>query len=126
MLDDLFSEYFPELEQMEFKRVIGNSDIVNTKSYQKTPGYVYLIESEYGFKIGKTVNIKSRTSLFSVKLPFPIKLINYAWFDNYSKAERDFHVEFADKRLEGEWFALTGADVSKIKSLGKNVPVEGL
>ncbi|MCP5225934.1 MAG: hypothetical protein H6946_12605 [Thauera sp.] len=31
-------------------------------------GYVYLIKSEYGYKIGKTKNMKQRTQLFGVKL----------------------------------------------------------
>ena len=126
MLDDLFSEHYPELDGMEFGGVTGGGASSSESVYQEIPGYVYLIESDHGYKIGKTVNIKTRTSLFSVKLPFPIRLINYAWFENYSKAERDFHKQFAHKRLEGEWFDLSDDDISKIKKEGQQVPVEGL
>lgn len=126
MLDDLFSEHFPDMEKMEFGEVRGIAHPVANKTYQQIPGYVYLIESQYGYKIGKTVNIQSRINLFSVKLPFPIKLINYAWFDNYSAAEREFHELFSEKRLEGEWFDLSEDDIEIIKSKGKSVPVKNL
>lgn len=33
------------------------------------PGYVYVIRSKYGFKIGKSKRLKGRTRLFEVKLP---------------------------------------------------------
>jgi hypothetical protein len=126
MLDDLFAEHFPELDEMEFGATVSIPHVSTERHYQEVPGYVYLIESEHGFKIGKSVNIKSRTRLFEVKLPFAIKLINYSWFDNYSKAERDQHTKFAHKRQEGEWFALNSEDIEYIKSQGKQVPVAGL
>ena len=106
MLDDLFAEHFPELEEMEFGETKTIPRTSSNTAYQEIPGYVYLIESDHGYKIGKTINIKSRTRLFEVKLPFPISLINYSWFANYSKAERDLHKKFSEKRCEGEWFNL--------------------
>ncbi len=81
-------------------------------------GYVYLIRSQYGFKIGKSVNIRSRIKLFSVKLPFPITVEHYAWFEDYTTAERNLHIEFHSKRLEGEWFDLTPHDIAVIKTRG--------
>lgn len=126
MLDDLFAEYFPELEEMEFGEATGIERAPAERRYLQTPGYVYLIESEYGFKIGKTVNIKSRIRLFEVKLPFSIRLINYSWFEDYSKAERDLHKRFAHKRQDGEWFGLDSEDIEYIKNQGKQVPVAGL
>jgi hypothetical protein len=126
MLDDLFAEHFPGIDDMEFGATIGISRTSVERQYQECPGYVYLIESEHGYKIGKTVNIKSRTRLFEVKLPFPIKLINYSWFENYSKAESNQHKKFAHKRREGEWFELNSEDIDYIKNQGKQLPVAGL
>lgn len=126
MLDDLFAEHFPDLCEIELEKVSGVVRPATESYYQVIPGYVYLIKSQYGYKIGKTVNIKSRTNLFTVKLPFPIELVNYAWFDNYSKAERELHSTYAAKRLEGEWFDLSGTEVDQIKRLGKPMPVAGL
>ena len=84
-----------------------------------TIGFVYLIWSQYGYKIGKAVSVKSRTKLFEVKLPFPIRVENYAKFSDYTQAERSLHLYFQDKRMEGEWFSLTDEDVSFIKTLGE-------
>jgi hypothetical protein len=89
-------------------------------------GYVYLVKSEYGIKIGKAVNVKSRTKLFEVKLPFPITVEHYAWFDDYSLAERDLHKKYHAQRLEGEWFNLSSADVAHIKTLGNAVAASPL
>lgn len=126
MLDDLFSEHFPDIDTIVLGGVTGLPTTARDRIYQAIPGYVYVIHSEHGYKIGKTVNIKTRTQMFSVKLPFPIELIHYAWFDNYSEAERRFHERFASKRLEGEWFSLSRSDIEEIRKEGKAVPVEGL
>ena len=77
-------------------------------------GYVYLIRSEYGYKIGKTKNMKQRTQLFGVKLPFQIEIAGYGWFDDYSAAETEYHRRYAHKRLKGEWFNLSESDVLTI------------
>jgi len=126
MLDDLFSEHFPGIDNISLGQATGVRRPNQERTYLATPGYIYVIKSEYGYKIGKTVNLKSRTSLFSVKLPFPIELVHYAWFENYSQAERKFHDIFSSKRLEGEWFNLSAADIAAIKAHGQHVPVEGL
>ena len=126
MLDDLFTEHFPQIEDMAFESMTGGGGAARSKTYQETPGYIYVIKSQHGYKIGKTVNLKTRLNLFEVKLPFPIALSHYAWFENYSKAERDFHLMFSDKRLEGEWFDLTDRDLEEIKRHGQSVPIEGL
>lgn len=117
-LADLFAERFPDLESLTFSTRRPAPGIARRLPTVATPGYVYVIRSQHGFKIGKTVNIKSRTNLFSVKLPFPISVEHYAKFDDYSMAERDFHDEFHAKRLEGEWFDLSPEDIHRIKSRG--------
>ena len=78
-------------------------------------GYVYVIKSPYGYKIGKTKRMRDRAQLFSVKLPFPIEIVHFAWFDNYSVAESQFHQMFKSKRLDGEWFQLGEGDLATIK-----------
>lgn len=116
-LADLFSEHFPP----------GSYELTNTSqkaSRQEavsgigTGGYIYVIKSEHGYKIGKTKQMKSRAQLFSVKLPFPIEVVHYAWFDNYSSAEAELHCMFKSKRLEGEWFDLSHHDLARIKEFG--------
>lgn len=126
MLAATFAQHFPE--DLSFEVVDRSSSRPSEirPSNIATGGYVYLVRSQYGVKIGKSVNVKSRTRLFEVKLPFPISVEHYAWFDDYSYAERDLHRKFHAKRLEGEWFDLSKEDVAHIMTLGKAVPVAGL
>lgn len=47
-----------------------------------------------------------------------IELVHYSWFDDYSKAERDLHRLFQNKRMEGEWFDLGDTDLENIRTFG--------
>ena len=123
---DLFAERFPELDAFTFGGPAPSAGAMRRLPTLSTPGFVYLIRSQYGFKIGKTVNMKSRTRLFEVKLPFPISVEHYARFENYSEAERALHEMFREKRLEGEWFNLDAADIAHIKTLGAPATTEQL
>lgn len=98
----------------------GASSLAPTGQEQATapaddPGYIYVIRSQYGFKIGKTRNLHGRTRLFEVKLPFPIEVELSGWCPQYSATELQLHREFAAKRLDGEWFALTDADLAGLR-----------
>lgn len=93
------------------KPALGNPGFANDRA-----GFVYLIRSPYGYKIGKTKRMKQRSQLFSVKLPFEIEVIYYAWFEDYSRAEWALHQRFKTKRLNGEWFQLTRGDVDAIET----------
>lgn len=126
MLDDLFAECFPEFRDFEFGPPPRVAQPAATPSASPTGGFVYVIRSKYGFKIGKTVNLKDRTRLFAVKLPFSISVEHAAWFEDYTFAERSFHLRFKSKRLEGEWFDLSDGELDQIKSEGQSVSVEGL
>lgn len=85
-LDDLFAEHFPEFSDLVF----GPPPKVNFERDRPSPspigGYVNVIRSPHGFKIGKTVNLKQRTKLFEVKLPFS---------DVYYTKERTFQGRLA-------------------------------
>ena len=56
----------------------------------------------------------------------PTRLNNYAWFDDYTLAERNFHQMFSRKRVEGEWFDLNEADLAQVRAFGQRVAVAGL
>jgi hypothetical protein len=125
-LDDLFAEQFPEYVDLDFGSAPRLESQAPRPSASPTGGYVYVIRSPHGFKIGKTVNLKQRTRLFEVKLPFENSLEHYAWLDDYTHAERTFHVRFHDKRLEGERFDLSASDLAEIKRHGRPVNLESL
>jgi len=125
-LRDLHAEYFPDIAGFDIPASPPPVGSASRPSNSPTGGYVYVIRSKLDFKIGETIHLKARTRLFEVKLPFPISLEHYAWFDDYTRAERSLHITYQAKRLEGEWFDLNASDLQQIKMLGKSVPVSGL
>jgi len=78
-------------------------------------GYIYVIQSEYGYKIGKTTSIKNRSQLFGVKLPFDFSFVYTYFSDRFSKLEVDLHQHFKHKRLNGEWFNLSNEDLEELE-----------
>lgn len=82
-------------------------------------GYVYLLNEINGqhFKIGRTIDPKERMKTFGVKLPYKVQLDVLIETSDMYTLEAQLHAKFADKRVDGEWFALTPADVDYVKSL---------
>lgn len=91
-------------------------EIIGTPNGGARGGYVYVLKSVYGYKVGRTVNIPNRMRSFGVLLPFVYTIELCAWFDDHIQAETTYHRMFAKKHINGEWFALTEADVAKIRS----------
>lgn len=88
-----------------------------TQKYPET-GYVYLLQSPTGaYKIGKTKNPDDRMKTFGVKLPFEVSYTCVISSEMYAQLERELHERYAEKRLNGEWFALTINDVAEIKAM---------
>jgi hypothetical protein len=84
----------------------------------KSPGFVYLIQSEHGeCKIGKTHDLSARLHNFHIKLPFRTELIHSIKTDDNISLERELHTRFNAKRINGEWFSLTQEDIDYIKNL---------
>lgn len=76
--------------------------------------YVYIIAAENGlFKIGKTTNIDNRLQQIKSANPIQCFLVGLieAKDDNLDKLERLLHKMFKDKRIRGEWFALSKNDL---------------
>jgi len=77
-------------------------------------GYIYLIKSNYGFKIGKSQNIKQRSKLFGVLMPFKFDYIFKKKCKDYHNLELKLHEMFEHKNLNGEWFQLSEDDINMI------------
>jgi hypothetical protein len=77
------------------------------------PGYVYLFRhgTRREFKIGRTRNPLRREGEVDIELPLEVEPLHKIETDDPAGVEAYWHRRFADKRLRGEWFALTPADV---------------
>jgi hypothetical protein len=82
------------------------------------PEFVYLIQdvdvTSY-CKIGRTKNPERRLSTFEVKLPFKFEILAIIETANARGLETSLHRRYADRRVSGEWFALTPDDIDAIK-----------
>ena len=82
-------------------------------------GFVYVLKSESGtYKIGRTKNPDDRLRTFSVKLPFAVEYEALIYSSDMIALERDLHLRFADKRVNGEWFTLNEQDMDEIRLIG--------
>lgn len=88
----------------------------------KCPGSIYFIRvkvnGEYFCKIGRAYNARKRLNALNSDLPIEAELFKELRCSNMIKAEKAFHVLFADKRKKGEWFELSKTDYEDIESQG--------
>ena len=85
--------------------------------------FVYLIKRDNDgiFKIGITGNLTSRAYSIAISCGSHVSLITFFDFvsrEEAEQAEATLHTRFIAKRIIGEWFELTDADVTYIISLG--------
>jgi hypothetical protein len=80
-------------------------------------GYVYLVQhgSRGEYKIGRTNNAIRREGELRTELPEQLSPIHTIATDDPSGVERYWHMRFAEKRKNGEWFALNANDVRAFK-----------
>lgn len=80
-------------------------------------GYVYLIEGPGGlFKIGRSVNPLTRLAQIAPR-DAGLKLLTYIPTSDTVWLERFMHEAFSHRRVKGEWFYLSVADVRLISSV---------
>lgn len=86
----------------------------NKGSSQSKVGYIYLIKCGPYFKIGRTNKVERRMVQLGVQMPHPLEVVWTKQVSDMHRAERYLHDMFAHKRMNGEWFDLTAADIEAI------------
>lgn len=91
------------------------SDKETTDDVDQILGEVYLFKSGRYYKIGKTNDTVRRGSELRIQLPEKMDLIHSIKTDDPSGIESYWHKSFESKRMNGEWFDLTSADIKIFK-----------
>lgn len=118
--DQRRGEVVDRIFEEELERVNGNNvctGLLDADATNQVPGYVYLLKhgNRREYKIGRTWNAVRREGEVRIELPEKLESIHYIKTDDPVGVENYWHRRFADKRKEGEWFALTAADVRAFK-----------
>jgi hypothetical protein len=92
-------------------------EVESTNCTVPTVGYVYLLKhgTRREYKIGRTNNPLRREGEIGLQLPEKLQPIHYIETDDPAGIESYWHLRFASKRKQGEWFALTAEDVRAFK-----------
>lgn len=81
-------------------------------------GWIYVVTDGEAVKIGlTTTSVEKRNKQHQTGNPRPIQTLYKFWVEDVRATEAALHTKFADKRISGEWFTLTDADVYEIMKL---------
>ena len=86
-------------------------------SRKRSPGWIYILKSDHGYKIGYSKNPENRLVTFGNKLPFPVEYECLFQVEDMRITEKYLHELYAHKRIDGEWFDLTADDIETIKTI---------
>lgn len=110
----LMSNYYEPSRDSEF--------FMSSSEFDRTHGYVYIIQSGDNYKIGYSKDPFTRLDKLRTGSAFPLRLIHRISTLRYREIEKHLHFTFDSKRITGtrEWFALTTEDIDYIKTLDRN------
>lgn len=111
------------LEHPEFADISGmlpapreaGSEMTDEQSSDAAFGFVYLLKSGRHYKVGRSNSTGRRERELAIQLPEKASIIHEIKTDDPVGIERYWHGRFAEKRLNGEWFALSQGDVSAFR-----------
>lgn len=78
-------------------------------------GFVYLMKMGRSYKIGRTNSTGRREYELAIQMPERATIVHEIKTDDPVGIERYWHVRFSEKRMNGEWFALTAAEVTAFR-----------
>lgn len=88
-------------------------------------GFVYVLRAENGtHKIGMARDVAVRVQDIASFVPFQVEVVLTFATGHMRRLERSLHQCFADRRLRGEWFALTESDLDALASIGTSIAPE--
>lgn len=103
-------ELFFDNEQMFITNTVQLKNICEwfDETVNLDKGFIYILKSALGYKIGKTHKIKDRFNFFKITLPFDWNIESLYMVENYHLVEKQLHNFFKELgvKIAGEWFDL--------------------
>lgn len=88
---------------------------------------VYILKTGKNlYKIGRTHNLPKRLMVYHTHLPILFRVVRQYPAQNMAELEESLHIVFQHKRLKGEWFMLTGDDITICDNIARNYALEKL
>ncbi len=84
-------------------------------SETRSGGYVYLMQFGDEYKIGTSNNVERRFRELKTQMPYHGKILHTITTGDPEGIESYWHKYFKEKRLKGEWFKLSQADIKYFK-----------
>lgn len=112
-LIEISHDSMPERRVFKMKR--KSKKVFTKKEEQKNEGYVYLVHTSLGLKIGHSKKPIQRLHYFQTKLPLDITHIDMYYVNDRFHVEKVLHEEFEAKLKKGEWYNLDAKDIEKAK-----------
>jgi Meiotically up-regulated gene 113 len=78
-------------------------------------GAVYMLKLGKHYKIGKSFRVPQRHREIAIELPEKPDVVHVITTDDPTGIEAYWHARFAEKRTNGEWFALTQDEIRAFK-----------
>ena len=116
-IPDIYGGASPSLENDYFRAAtsyVYGLDVFGTPSVDTTKR-ANSLWSDFLVKIGKTNDTVRRGNELRIQLPEKTDLIHSIKTDDPSGIEAYWHKRFEEKRMQGEWFNLSSADVKAFK-----------
>jgi hypothetical protein len=112
-------EYEDVLDILPSTQISSDGSSPDASAATTKEGYVYMISIKVGrekrYKIGKAVLVERRRDQIAPHLPEKEELAHVINTDDAYGIEGYWHRRFAEKRTNGEWFALSREDIQAFK-----------
>jgi len=115
MLDGLREWLVDNVDFDDVAQMLPDTTTITPEKAKSKEGYVYLIRSGGHYKIGRSEELERRVKEIRIALPEAATLDHTIRTDDPAGIEAYWHRRFADRRVNGEWFKLSTADVAAFK-----------
>jgi hypothetical protein len=96
---------------------LGKDTLTLEESEQSEPenGFIYMLKAGRYYKVGRSKSFSRRSRELAIQLPEVADTVHVISTDDPVGIEAYWHKRFEQKRLNGEWFALSAQDVKAFK-----------